>query len=444
MNGQSPPGRDPTGLTPHPLRPELLGEAHARPFEMLRAPLQVAQIALYTGTDGTGEPDADPTAAVTRLCRLLNAPAPDEGAGHWVIDAPGCRIRWERHTEFVTYTFLMGDGGPTPFAAHPLRHAPAEWLDSLPGDLLAACDLWLTEAGTVQTDSEAVPQYFRSESLAGSHCAGGAASAWTDFHPDECGFIRFLVVDHGLRGAQGGRVVQRLLEIETYRMMALLAFPRARAMNPDIEAMEDELGALTGELADPGNPEEEHALLDTLSRLSARVERTIATTSFRFSATEAYATLVRRRIEALRERRIEGVATIDEFMERRFAPAVATCRATGERLDRLSRRVSRAANLLRTRVDVALEAQNRDLLASMNRRARLQLRLQQTVEGLSVVILSYYSVSLVGYAAKAVKAAGVPISAELITGLSIPVVVAVVGWGLLRLRRRVEAADQPD
>src|SRR3546814_18423991 len=60
-----------------------------------------------------------------------------------------------------------------------------------------------------------------------------------------------------------------------------------------------------------------------------------------------------------------------------------------------------ASNLLRTRVDIELEAQNRDVLMSMNRRARLQLRLQETVEGLSVVAISYYVVGLVGYAAKA-------------------------------------------
>ena len=100
------------------------------------------------------------------------------------------------------------------------------------------------------------------------------------------------------------------------------------------------------------------------------------------------------------ERKVEGLPTWSSFLARRMAPAMRTCATTEERQTNLSEKLARAANLLRTRVDVELERQNRDLLKSMNERTRLQLRLQTTVEGLSVAAVSYYVVGLFGYLVK--------------------------------------------
>ena len=72
-----------------------------------------------------------------------------------------------------------------------------------------------------------------------------------------------------------------------------------------------------------------------------------------------------------------------------------TVKSTQERLQAMSDRALRAGDLLRTRVDVERSAQNQELLTSMDKRADLQLRLQRTVEGLSVVAISYYAVNLV-------------------------------------------------
>src|SRR3546814_19661742 len=107
-------------------------------------------------------------------------------------------------------------------------------------------------------------------------------------------------------------------------------------------------------------------------------------------------------------------------MDRRLAPAMRTCESTAGRLETLASRVGRASNLLRTRVDIQLEAQNRDVLVSMNRRARLQLRLQETVEGLSVVAIRYYTVELAAHAAKVDHAAARPVDTEVATATAIP------------------------
>lgn len=124
-------------------------------------------------------------------------------------------------------------------------------------------------------------------------------------------------------------------------------------------------------------------------------------------------------------------------MMRRYAPAMRTVSSAERRLDAMSSRSIRASNLLRTRVDVERSAQNQVLLESMDRRSDLQLRLQRTVEGLSVVAISYYAVSLVGYMLYPVsEAAG--ISKGMLTALVTLPVVLFVWWAIRRLRAKVE------
>jgi uncharacterized membrane-anchored protein len=426
-------------LREHPLRDTLLGEVHARPSHPLTPPAHVSHIALLSDTD-EHQTEYD---HLVRLCQREGIAPPSAESNHFLATINRLQLRWERHTEFSTFTFVSHESGEYPFAQSAIDKAPTDWLDGVAAELMVAVHISVLRASDVSDVDAMVREQFDSTSLVGSACAGGAASVWTDFRAAPDGFTRILVIDHHLTPNQAGRLIQRLLEVETYRLMALLAFPLARQTTPELGAMESELGDLTDHMADVRDVNDERNLLVELSDLAARIERQIARTNFRFSAASAYAAVLRRRIQFLREQRIEGVQTIWEFMERRLAPAMDTCESVSDRQDRLSKRVSRAANLLRTRVDVALEGQNRDLLDSMNRRVRLQLRLQETVEGLSVVILSYYTVSLVGYGAKALKAAGLSVPVDIVVGLSIVPVVAVMWYGMRRIRRTVTRAEAP-
>jgi uncharacterized membrane-anchored protein len=233
---------------------------------------------------------------------------------------------------------------------------------------------------------------------------------------------------------QAGRMVQRLLELETYRMLALLALPVARGLAPHLDASERELARVTAALAAAAEAKDEPALLDRLTRLEAEIEDRQSSNHYRFSAAVAYHELVQRRIDELREERIQGLQTFQEFTERRLAPAMSTCRAAAARQESLSRHVARATQLLSTRVDVARERQNQAVLESMNRRAKMQLRLQQTVEGLSVAAVTYYVVGLVGYAAKGLNAAGVGIDPDVAQGVSVPVILLLVAFGIRRIK----------
>ena len=215
--------------------------------------------------------------------------------------------------------------------------------------------------------------------------------------------------------------------------------PVARHLGPRIARIEAALTGLTDDIA--GHSVDDEKLLPEFTRLADEVEQSLAGSQFRFGACRAYAELVARRIAELRERRLPGMQTIEEFMARRFTPAVATCESTAQRLRELSERVAQASALLSTRVNIARESQNQQLLASMDRRAQLQLRLQQTVELLSVAAIVYYLAGLVGYLAKALHAMGVPVQPEIAVGVAVPVAALVVVWVMRRVRLRLLGAD---
>ena len=415
----------------HPLRFELSDEVHARPPEALTPPLRLSYLALMS------EPSRR-EAELRHLADLairFGAVPPTPQANHYSVDLGAFRLRWERHTEFSRYIVIVPGAGEVSFAEPATATVPAEWLAGIPGQILVADHAVLVR--DEQPDPEALSERsFAGNALVGASVSGGAALAYTDvrIHPD--GFGRLLVIDRGMTQRQAGRTIQRLLEIDTYRLLALLAFPVARRLAPDLTEWERELARITAALA-RGGEHDEPLLLDRLTRLEAEIDSRRADDHFRFTAAEAYYALVRQRIEELREERLEGLQTFGEFTQRRLAPAMNTCASVAARLGSLSERVARTTQLLSTRVDIARQSQNQAVLESMNRRAALQLRLQETVEGLSVAAITYYIVGLVGYAAKGLKAAGLALDPDLAMGLSIPVVLAVTAFGIRRIRRHV-------
>lgn len=424
------------GLHAHPQRGALDRETHARPPEELCAPVRATHLAMLSGT-GAAAIDND-RRAVARLCEHYGVRQPDADAVHISVECGGFRLKWERHTEFSAYSFYLHETFLHPFERPAISLLPPEWLQSLPGSVLVAAHMAIEPARSTPRDTVDLHVLFGTSNLAGGRVLGGSATVWSDFHIHGDGFSRILIHDHGLQERQAGRLAQRLLDIETYRTLALLGFPLAREAGGRLDALDARLVQLTASLAAGGiDFAGEQRLLDELAQLAAESESTLAATSYRFAASRAYRALVEKRIAELREERIEGMQSIEEFMDRRFSPAMRTLESVRERQEHLSRRVSRAATLLRTRVEVKLERQNSALLDSMNRRAQLQLRLQETVEGLSVVVLTYYLVSLIGYALKGIQKLGVPFNLEITTAIAIAPAALLVHLGLRRLRRRL-------
>jgi uncharacterized membrane-anchored protein len=428
-------------MTDHPLREVLAREVHARPFAPLAAPERVSHIATLSGEGGA----AADRAHFERLCQRYNIAAPAAESTHAFLDFGPFRVKWERHGEFCTWTFFVRGPFDDPFDPPAIASLPADWLDDLPGERLVATHLAIEPQARAARAARDLPPGFAREYLAGSVTSDGCGIAWTDFRLHADGYSRILIQDRGFVDPYHvGRVTQRLLEIETYRLMALLALPVAREAGPRLAQVDRELASITASMGDFSDgavePGAERGLLERLMGLAADIERLTAASDYRFGAARAYHALVDRRIAELREERVEpGIPTIGEFMDRRLAPAMRSCTAIAERLRALAERLARAGTLLRTRVDIALEAQNQSLLASMDRRARIQLRLQATVEGLSVAAISYYVVGLVAYAARAGEAAGLHIPHDLAVGLAIPVVVLGVWFLVRRVRRHISS-----
>jgi len=413
----------------HAERLELAHEVHARPYELHETPLRASFLALLAPPEARNAE----LGRIGELCARFGVPPPSQDAAYFRADIGPCRVRWERHTEFSTYAFFVPGEEGAPFSHNAIAVLPEGWVSGLPGELVFAAHAELLRAD-VSTGPDAYADLFEGESLVGSEVSDGAAVVLTDFRVQADGFGRFLVFDRSLAHRQAGRLLQRLFEIEAYRMMALLAFPVARTAMTTLAALEQRLVTITSGIAGERIADESR-LLEELTRLAAEVENLIASNQSRFRAARAYYGIVRSRIGDLRERRIRSLQTIDEFMARRLAPAMDTCNSALSRELELSERASRASSMLHTRVDVVLERQNQQLLESMNRRARLQLRLQETVEGLSVAAITYYLVGLVGYAAKGLHAAGWPLDVELVTAASIPIVAVIAAFGIRYVRR---------
>ena len=421
-------------------RRELHNEVHARPPARVRLPALIVYVSLLNE-------------GVTREqewahLRLLPGHADlglDQLQGNFLrLRCDHFTVKWERHTEFTRYSIVQNLPANAQWGADLPELAPhvavgTDWLRALPGQTMAAIELGMLTADIDSPDLIATAQSWLGEGTVLASRMGNTAEGLshscilTHFRIGADGFERMLVVaPEDTSEARAGRISQRLLELETYRLMALRGLPVAKNLSAMLSSAEAQLADITGLLERKG--ETDQALLDLLVSLAARIERATAEHGFRFSATRAYDTLVSQRLMELRERPISGTQTLGEFMQRRLSPAMATVNATEKRLASLAERVSRTSALLRTRVDIATEAQNQVLLEKLTRGQELQLRLQVTVEGLSMAAISYYVVSLLLYAFKGLKAYGLPFNPEMSVALLLPLVL----WSVWRSRQKIQ------
>lgn len=418
----------------HPERAQLHNEVHARPPEPVVAPLAISHIVMWADA---AEREAS-RAHLAALLRRHGLDALDERATHWRADLGGFRVRWELHTEFVAWTFAVplqaaGFGQAEPVPA--LAVVPEDWRAGLPGLSLCQLNLWVLDMRDFG-DGMLVPQVLQDSTLVASSVASGHAEVFTDFALRPDGSSRMVLLAGSLTPRRLGRTVQRLLEVETYRMTALLGLPVARDAAAALARAESELAQLAEAIRE-ADGDAEPQLLDRLTRLAGQVESLYAGTHARFSASSAYFDLVGQRIHELGETRLAGMQTLGEFMDRRLSPARSTCEWAVRRQNALSERVARTSSLLRTRVEIAQQHSSQQLLATMNQRQDMQLRLQATVEGLSVAAITYYVVGLISYLARGAQPLGWPWSPEATAASAIPVVALGVWFSLRRLHRRL-------
>lgn len=426
----SPATADPLGLVArsHPLRGSLSYEMHLRKLPRFATPCRLLQVVTLLGEGGAHASHTHVDALCAQCGERL---APD--ARYAVLEAAGFQLVWERHTEFATYTFLDPGAFASPFAAESFAGVRGI-IDAMPGEVVRATRIALLGRDAPTPADAAIAASFGADGLVMCDVAGGKARIWSDFQLNADGLGRLLVADRGLERDDPAQLVQRMQELGNYRNMALLGLPLAQALAPDVAALEKRLATLTHDVSEPSAADER--LLDELTFLSAELARLVAETRYRLSATRAYAQITADRLASLEVVALPGYQTLADFTERRLTPAVRTCESFEQRLEDMSRRTAWTSSLLRTRIDTALARQNRDLLASMDRRTHVQLRLQQAVEGLSIVAISYYLVALIGYVLHAVPI--VQANIALAMAATVPLVLAFVALLLRWLRRGLE------
>lgn len=420
----------------HPLRYALANELHARPFASTSAPSTVVYIAIkHTDDAAHRDRDKDVAHLVTLLDRY-GAPHPQPGATHYSCALGRYTVKWEQHTEFVTYMAFSDGLSDRPFDPADFDVFPEDWLEQAPGKRITSAMLRVEPRMSDEKINAHIADWFVPESVAVARVIDDAAVVAGDFRIDVSGHQRFAVfAAPGMGPRRIGRVIQRLCEIETYKSISMLGLARARELSPQLGRLDAKLTQIMTHMTSGDAPADQ--TLTALLSISAELEALAARTSFRFGATGAYEAIVGQRIEVLRETRFMGRQTFSEFMLRRFEPAMRTVESTRKRLEAMADRSIRASNLLRTRVDVERSAQNQKLLESMDRRADTQLRLQRTVEGLSVVAISYYAVSLVGYLIYPLTEV-TGLSKGILTALVTLPVVGLVWWLVRQIRSRIE------
>ena len=420
----------------HPLRYRLANELHARPFPTLTAPAAVAFLALKHSDEAVSRDRDQDLAHLTALIDRFGAPHPQPGATHYSGQLGRHHLKWEQHTEFVTYSVFLEGESDRAFAPEIFDFFPQDWLNDAPGQRMTSVLLHVIKRENDDQVATALQDWFVPESLAVSRVLDNSATIAGDFRIDPAGHMRFAVfVDPSTGDRRIGRIIQRLCEIETYKSMSMLGFSRARDMSERINTHDTALTKLMVAMTEGAEPAER--ILHNLLSISSELETMAAGASFRFAASAAYEAIVMQRIQVLREDRFKGRQTFSEFMVRRYDPAMRTVKSTEQRLQSLADRAIRAGDLLRTRVDVERSAQNQKLLESMDRRSDLQLRLQRTVEGLSVVAISYYAVSLVSYLLYPLSETFGFSKGALTAAVAVPVI-AAVWWIVRRIRHSAE------
>jgi uncharacterized membrane-anchored protein len=437
----------------HPLRTVLHEEVHARPPVALWPRDRILnQAFLLKGTDRQQQIDW-----INAISEQTKQPIdPNHGETFRIIElrpAPQrIIIKWELHGEFSSISAMVQQKDlivEAPIKTRPaLENEVNELLSKFNikpmhaagGLRISAIDIAFEDRNLFSAADE-VAHLFSGNTLIGSTIlTNQKAQMWTDLQINQDGYISYLVPHAGMGSRQAGRVARRITEVEIYRMASMLAFPVAKSLSHPLRNAEAELSELSKEISMAQSQEsvathQDGEFLERISTLASKIEGWISEHGLRFTAAEAYSQLVAKNLEELNETPLPGVQTLSEFMERRFAPAMSTCSWTQRRLRELSDRISRTTQILRTRIEFVNESQTQELLASMDRRAKIQLRLQETVEGLSVLVLTYYAVSLIIYMAKGVKELGLMVPAELIGGASAPIIAYGI-YALNKLRKK--------
>lgn len=431
----SPIGKAEASQSGTPDRLRLNNEWHARPNIRLPHPLRCSHVVALR----KDRSETDAWHDINRFCQQQDQSGPAQGSRYHVVEIGSCLLKWESHTEATSHTLLVQGNATPPFSETALDFLDqAKRAELLEGMFVGVHVEVLPSPGPEDPAGyELARSLLGSRNLFGGVMSDNTANVWSAFRLDAAGFVRLVIIDRGISERRLARLLQRLLDMEMYRILAMKALPSARAVMSTLDELEPQLQAVMTELAASSDLGSRERALARITDLAAQVEQTASANSSLFASARAYSSIVERRAEEVREEIVSGNQRYTNFLMRALAPAMRTCDAAERRVGELAQRVARSANLLSTMVDIEQSRQNQRVMSSMADNAKRQLRLQQAVEGFSIFAISYYAVGLIKYSLDAAASAGVPIDSKLLTGLAAPAVFALVFLSIRFVRRRL-------
>ena len=378
---------------------------------------------------------------------------PNESSKYWVAEGKDLTVRYECHTEFISLTLIYPNkienkNKPKLFDENFLNLLPIEFLENFPGDHFLSTWIEMVPSNFNFRPID-IEDYFYHDNFAGSNVAEDGANVFMSFKSDRTdflgsGFRRVFIQNKNLRTRRTGRLLQRIVELETYQVLSLLGLPQVRQETSNLSNLEKQITEITKSVSKTAKKNLNKKSIDypdyqqdlnELSYVVAKIEEIDSSTNYRLSATAAYYKLVEQRIQDLREERLESFQTSYEFLSRRLQPAIRTTEAFSRRLESLATRAQRADNLVRTQIEMGVQIQNKNLLESMELRARAQLRLQETVESLSIVAITYYIVGLLSTLVDPINFEKFFISKTVFLALCVPIILILI-WYIAKMVRK--------
>ena len=378
---------------------------------------------------------------------------PNEISKYWVAEGKDLTVRYECHTEFISLTLIYPNkienkNKPKLFDENFLNFLPIDFLENFPGDHFLST--WIEMApSNFNFKPIDIEEFFYHDNFAGSNVAEDGANVFMSFKSDRTdflgsGFRRVFIQNKNLRTRRTGRLLQRIVELETYQVLSLLGLPQVRQETLNLSNLEKQITEITKSVSKTAKKNlnkksiaypDYQKDLNELSYVVAKIEEIDSSSNYRLSATAAYYKLVEQRIQDLREERLESFQTNYEFLSRRLQPAIRTTEAFSRRLESLAIRAQRADNLVRTQIEMGVQIQNKNLLESMELRVRAQLRLQETVESLSIVAITYYIVGLLSTLVDPINFNKFFISKTVFLALCVPIILVLI-WYIAKMVRK--------
>jgi len=336
---------------------------------------------------------------------------------------------WQAHTEYYNYQLWhvpsQGGGAPT-FGS--LVFPDYSFFEDPLGSVVCRLDILLT-AGMWPPRDE-LRTLVPGPILYGSRILDAQISVATSFTPDAEGRERYWV-SVGPSQSDPSRlkdIVDAIVRIETYYHLLLMQKPLFSAAIDQVYKFEQvhlkQREIITAHIGH-ADSQTLQRWLNTLTQDLLKTNRMAGKLHFELSSALPYDKIVHTTLASIGEQRMESYRPISDYVLSGITGVAEGYQQLLRRIETLRGGFEGIIAIIRTRIDLILQAQNLTLLQSVDKTTKSQVLLQHTVEGLSVIVIAYYLSGLAGYVFKGLYELGWLGNANLASAIFVPVAIGL-------------------